>query len=227
MDNDTTVILPTRNEAKAIKKIIAGIRALPIKTEVLVVDGLSQDNTDKIAEKLGATVIYERQKGKGIAIRTALKEVKTPYVVMIDADNTYPVEAIPAMLRMFPIYDIVKGHRNWLMEGAMTKTHHFGNWALSWLATILYGKKTKDLCSGMWAMKMDKVKQFDLISNGFTLEADLYINTVRTRCKFAEVPIIYKKRIEGDKAKLTLTDGLKIGWFLIRMRFKFSRKVHT
>ncbi len=219
MPKDVTVILPTLNEGKAIRQVIEEIKHLPIKAEIMVVDGLSKDKTVDIAKELGVRVIYETRKGKGIAVRKALKRVVTPYIVMIDADGTYPTEVIVEFCEQLSKYDVVKGDRSWHDKGAMSKTHRFGNWALSLLASILYRKRVRDVCSGLWAMKRERVRKFNLVSDGFTLEADLFINTVRAKCSFKELPIVYSKRIQGEKAKLMLSDGFKIGWFLVKKRF--------
>jgi len=217
---EVTIILPTLNEEGAIGKVIQEIRALPVDCQIIVVDGLSTDGTPAIALKLGALVIYERNKGKGIAVQTALKYIDTPYIVMIDADGTYPIDAIPAFCAALSEYDVVKGDRKWCEDGAMTKTHKFGNRMLSLLASILFRHRTRDVCSGMWAFRKECLDKFHLKSVGFTLEADLFINTVTTGCSLKELPIEYRKRIEGDKAKLMLKDGFEIGWFLIRKRLQ-------
>lgn len=220
---EITVILPTLNEEKAIEKVIQGIKALPIECRILVVDGLSTDATTTIALNLGVPVLYERHKGKGIAVRAALKYIDTPYIVMIDADATYPINAIVPFCGALSEYDIVKGERKWLENGAMSKTHRFGNYMLSLLASILFGHRTRDVCSGMWAFRKECLDKFKLTSAGFTLEADLFVNTVVTGCKLKEIPIEYKKRMQGDKAKLMLQDGFEIGWFLIRKRLQRRR----
>ena len=215
-----TVILPAFNEAKAIGKVIQEIRSLPIGCQVFVVDNLCTDNTPTIALDLGVLVIYEKKKGKGMAVRTGFKHASTPYIAMIDADGTYPVGSIPAFCEALSEYDVVKGNRKWCENGAMTKTHKFGNRMLSLLASILFGHRTRDVCSGMWAFRKECLDKFNLTSTGFTLEADLFINTVTTGCSLKELPIEYKKRIQGDKAKLMLRDGFEIGWFIIRRRLQ-------
>ncbi len=218
MSKSVTVILPTLNEGKSIKKIIQDIKELPIDTHIIVADGLSIDQTAAIAMGMGVGVIY-KSGGKGLAVREALNHVKTPFVAMIDADCTYPVGVIPQFCGMLNNYDIVKGERRLLEDGAMSKLHKYGNNALSLLASILYGKKVNDVCSGLWVMRCDNVNKFRLTSNGFTLEADLFINTIKTKCRFKEYPIEYYKRTDGNVPKLVITDGLKIAWFLIKKRF--------
>ena len=214
-----TVLLPALNEEKAIGKVIQDIKNLPIDCDVLVVDNLSTNGTAVVSATLGVKVLYEKRRGKGNAVRTGFRHINTDYVVMIDADGTYPVFSIPLFYSYLEEYDVVKGSRRWVEAGAMTKTNRFGNWALSLLASILYGQKVEDVCSGLWVMRMDKVKGFNLVSNGFTFEADLFINTVKTGCKFKELPIEYRTRVDGSQSKLGIIDGVKIGWFLIRRRF--------
>lgn len=216
---DITVILPTLNEERAVGKVIDGIKALPVKCDIVVVDGRSRDKTVGIAEAKGVRIIIEERKGKGIAVRTALSQIDTSYIVMIDADGTYPIREIVPIYKALLKYDVAKGHRSWCKKGAMTKTHKFGNYILSLLASILYGHRTRDVCAGLWGFRRECLARFNLTSMGFTLEADLFINTIKSGCTLKEFPINYKKRIEGDKAKLMFRDGLEIGWFLIKRRF--------
>ncbi len=64
------------------------------------------------------------------------------------------------------------------------------------------------------------LSRYKLSSNGFTLEADLFINTVKGKYRLAQIPIEYRARLDGSVAKLSVKDGFKIGWFLIRGRFQ-------
>lgn len=214
-----TVLLPAFNEEKAIGRVIEDIKALALNYEILVVNNLSTNDTEAKAIALGAKVLYEGEKGKGNAVRAGFKHIKTAFVVMIDADGTYPVDAIPICCGALLEYDVVKGARRRCDDGSMSKGHIFGNWALSMLASILYGHRVRDVCSGLWAFRMESLRKFKLTSAGFTLEADMFINTIKNGCKLKELPIAYYKRLDGDAAKLKLIDGFKIAWFLISRRF--------
>lgn len=219
MQSTVTVLLPAFNEEKAIGRVIQEIKGLSLDYEILVVDNKSTNGTKAEATALGAKVLYEGKKGKGNAVRAGFKHIKTPYVVMIDADGTYPVDAIPMCCEALSDYDVVKGARLMDEEGAMSRGHKFGNWGLSMLASILYGCRVRDVCSGLWAFRVGALRKFRLTSSSFTLEADMFINTVRTQCRFKEIPIKYRKRADGDMAKLKLIDGFKIAWFLVKRRF--------
>ena len=162
------------------------------------------------------------ERGKGNVIKELLKEVDTPYVIMVNSDFTYPVSYIAAIYQLLSLSraDIVIGFRNIKEKDSMTLTNSLGNWCLSLLASVLYGKRVYDVCTGMWGFRTERLKRFNLTSKGFTLEADLFINTMRGGCKIEQIPIAYRKRLDGSKAKLKILDGFKIGWFLIRRRFR-------
>lgn len=218
LKNELTVVIPTKT-SPMVHEVVKEVKALPIEVEVLVVgyqisDGLKQAIVDN-----GGVFLDEPRKGKGVAVRRALAETDTKYVVMLDADGTYSASEIPVFLYALRMgADAIVGHRRWRKRGSMTLTHRIGNFGLSLLASILYGHRVKDICSGMWGFNIDAVKKFDLVSRGLTLEADLFSNTCRNNCRLAQVPIRYAPR-RGGKAKATVWSGFKIAWFLIRRRF--------
>jgi glycosyltransferase involved in cell wall biosynthesis len=213
-----TVILPTYNEEVAIGKMIDEIEALPMKCGVLVADSESTDRTVGIAKRKGVPVVMGRR-GKGNAVRAVIDRIRTPYAVMLDADGTYPVEAIPALCGMLDEFEVVKGNRVVFEDGSMPWLNRMGNRAVSFLASILFFRKVADVDSGMWAFRTGCLRGFDLTSKRFTLEVDLFTNTVRNRHSFAELPIRYGSRASGSRAKIHLRDWLEIGWFLLKRRF--------
>jgi len=218
---DVTVLLPAFNEEKAIGRVIQDIKALALNYEILVVDNKSTNGTEAEATALGAKVLYEGEKGKGNAVRTGFKHIKPPFVVMIDSDFTYPAKHIPEIMEQIENgADVVIGYRHKRAKGSMSFMNTIGNWGLSMLASILYGVRVKDVCSGMWGFRRDVLSSYKLSSGGFTLEADLFVNTVKGKYKLAQIPIEYRARLDGSVAKLGIKDGFKIAWFLIRGRFR-------
>lgn len=217
-ESQLTVVIPTRTSL-LVGEVVGEIKALPIEAEVAVVGYQISDEIRQAILNKGGTFIDEPRKGKGIAVVNAFSEVTTEYVMILDADGTYPVLAIPELLKALQEgADAVVGCRYWKIKGSMTFVHKLGNFGLSLLASIIYRHRIKDLCSGMWGFKTEVVQKFNLVSKGFTLEADFFVNTNKNNCQLAQVPIRYVPR-KGGKAKTTMWDGLKIGWFLVRRRF--------
>ncbi len=215
-----TVILPTRNEVATIGRMIDEIRALPVEADIVVLDYKSTDGTRELALTKGATLIDEAEKGKGAAVRKYFQTNPPGDIVMMDADCTYPVDCIPDVLwNLRAGADVVVGYRHWKFPGAMSRVHRFGNSMLSLLASVLFLHRVHDVCSGMWGFSPGVAGNLRfLVSNGFTLEADLFANAVRYWMRIIQIPIEYFPRPDGSTAKLTTFDGVKIAWFLLMSR---------
>lgn len=219
---DLTILLPALNEEVAIGLVIDEIRKLPFPCEVLVIDNGSTDKTVKLAKSKNVKVVSESEKGKGNAIRRGIGLVSTPYVVMVNSDYTYPIQDIRVVYALLCLegMDVVIGCRQLKEPGSMGAANSFGNWGLSLMASILYRHGIYDLCTGMWGFKTEKLKEFDITSRDFTLEADLFINALRHGCRIEQIPIGYRKRLDGSHPKLKIWDGFKIARHLLVKRWK-------
>ena len=221
-----TILLPAKNEESGIE---ATFSALPVQrlvelgypVEVLVADGRSHDRTREVAEQHGARVIQQLGTGKGRGVRNALQVAKGDYVVMLDADATYPARAIPAFVSALEEgHDVVMGSRflGQIDEGAMKRVNRIGNWGLSWLASILYRRRCTDVCTGMWAFRREMMLNIGLTSTHFEVEAEMFAKSAMAGLRIAELPIHYARR-EGVTKLGSIKDGFRIGWALIKYRF--------
>jgi len=224
--HEILIILPTLNEEPTIGRVIdeiprSSLEAAGYKVQVLVVDGNSTDRTKEIAEEKGASIIIERRKGKGIAISKALSSVEADFIFMLDADNTYPAGFIPDMLKLLGSHHAVIGSRlkGRIEKGAMSRLNLVGNYLLSLIATVFYGKRISDVCSGFWGFRGEVVKNLNLQATTFDLEAELFSQLARKGYSIAELPIDYRRRSSPPKLR-SLRDGTKIGWALITKRFR-------
>lgn len=218
-----TIVLPAKDEAAAIG---ATLRSLPLgtlhaagyRTEVIVLDGHSQDATRSIARRGGAAVVPDLGHGKGSALREARTVFRGDFVVMLDADGTYAPDAIPRLVAMLAggDADVVMGDRL-ALDGSMSAVHRVGNAMLSLGATLLYGHRVPDLCTGLWGFRAAALRLLPLRSNGFELESEMFALSARLHLRIRHVPVDYLPRT-GD-SKLTVGDGLRIGWCLVRNRF--------
>ncbi len=218
-----TIVLPAKNEEAAIGPTL---RSLPIDTlqdagfevETMILDGHSSDRTRDIAYRHGGTtVVFDQQWGKGRALVNARELFKGDYVIMLDADGTYPPDAIPRLLGplAWDEVDIVMGSRQ-PRPGSMSLTHRFGNIVLSLLARILYQRACPDLCTGMWGFRSEALHALPLQSYRFELEAEMFALASRLDLRIETVPIDYLPRT--GSSKLSMTDALRIVWWLLRSR---------
>ena len=220
-----TILLPAKNEESGIEATFAALpverlRELGYPVEILVADGRSHDRTRDVAERHGARVIQQLGTGKGRAVRSALDVAKGDYVVMLDADATYPARAIPAFVAMLDEgYDVVMGSRflGRIDDGAMKGVNRVGNHGLSLIATMLYGRRCTDVCTGMWAFRRELVRGLGLTATGFEIEAELFARSAKGGLRMLELPIHYAPR-EGVTKLGSVTDGLRIGLALWKYR---------
>ena len=144
-------------------------------------------------------------------------------LVMLDADATYSPEDIVRFAGSLKNNDVVWGSRfrGKMEHGAMSKTNRLGNMLLSLFASIVYLKRTTDLCTGFWGFKMESLKKISLTASGFNLEADIFASVSKSRFKTEELAIDYAHR-EGESNLRWYYDGPRI--FLMVLKKRFSKK---
>lgn len=196
-----SVVMITRNEERAISKVIKDIKKnVPLKTEILIVDS-SSDQTAEMAQKMGARVIKQfPPKGYGPAMMKALTEAKGKIVITMDADNTYPAEYIPKLMELaHQGYDVVNASRLRGKPATMPWINYLANLATAILASGLYGKWTTDLHSGMRMYKKNVLVRTHFNPNGPALPVDLWLKPILLGCRTKEIFIPYRTRIGESK----------------------------
>lgn len=221
---DVTFIIPAYNEEQSIGTLLNNIQQLYPDSSIIVIDNNSTDKTRDIAKNYNITLLSEKKQGKGNAVRTGFKAVETKYALMLDADNTYCPHEAKRLLR--PLIsnkaDVAMGSRlkGKKENGAITRFNIIGNYALSFTASKLY-TSISDVCTGYWAFRkevIDYLLENGIASNGFELEAEMFIKVSKGNFRIWETPIEYRKR--SDITKLhSMKDGWKIFKTLVMFRF--------
>lgn len=221
-----TVLLPALNEEDGIGDVIDSIPTQEIadagySTTILVVDGHSTDRTIEIARRKGAKVLFQNGRGKGFAVRMGFESLDSDFLVMMDADKTYPSGEMPVFLELLEQgADIVMGSRllGDIDTGAMSDLNRAGNRILSFMASRLYGRITTDVCTGMWGFSRRAVESLRLNSSGFEVEVEMFAQAAKAGLVIREVPISYSRR-KGQAKLGSLGSGLSIALKLLRKRF--------
>jgi len=219
--DNLTVAMITRNEEKAVEKVIAGIREVVPDAEILIVDS-SSDQTAEIAERLGARVIKQfPPRGYGPAMDTALRSGAGQVVVTLDCDDTYPAGQIPVLARLVleDGYDIVDGSRLKSKPQAMPWLNYFANAGFALLASALFFRWVTDLHSGMRAYRKSLIDELRYEANGAALPVELLLRPLKMGKRFKVVYIDYKERI-GQ----TTMRPLQSAWWTLKriVRVRFS-----
>ncbi len=209
------VLIPCYNEAKTIDKVVKDYKKALPDAEIFVYDNNSSDNTDKIAQKAGATVKYEYKQGKGNVIRSMFKDIDADCYLMIDGDDTYPAENAKEMcdLILEKKADMVIGDRlsSTYFKENKRPFHNFGNVLVRGLINKLFKSNVQDIMTGYRAFSYEFVKTFPVLSKGFEIETEMTIHALDKNFLLKEIPVEYRDRPEGSVSKLnTFSDGFKV-----------------
>lgn len=216
------VLIPCYNEAQTIGKVVSDARAALPEAIIYVYDNNSTDNTAELAQKAGAVVRFEYQQGKGNVIRRMFREIDAECYLMIDGDDTYPLEHAREMTDqvLSRNADMVVGDRLSSTYFSENKRpfHNFGNSLVRGSINFLFQSSIKDIMTGYRAFSYSFVKTFPVLSQGFEIETEMTIHAVYNHMQIENVIVDYRDRPQGSISKLnTYTDGFKVIRMLLRL----------
>ena len=216
------VLIPCYNEEKTVAKVIRDAKAALPEAVVYVYDNNSTDRTAQIAEAEGAVVRPEYMQGKGNVIRRMFREIDARCYIMVDGDDTYPMEFAPQMVEKVLCHnaDMVVGDRlsSTYFEENKRPFHNMGNSLVRAGINHLFGCEVKDIMTGFRAFSYGFVKTFPILSKGFEIETEMTIHAVYNHMQIDNVIVEYRDRPEGSVSKLnTYSDGFKVLGTIFRL----------
>ena len=174
------VIIAALNEEEGIGPTLAEISQNISPNQVLVVDGHSHDRTVEIAKDLGAHILFQDGLGKGDAISKAVGYIDSDvdYVVVTDADFTYPAQHIPEMIRILenhPNVGMVCGNRfsGYSDIKGLNGFFYLGNRLIGFTQNFLNGVWLADPLTGLRVLRAEILRHWKVKSKGFDVEVEL------------------------------------------------------
>ena len=209
------VVIAAWNEEEGIGLTITELMNTLDCPSVLVVDGRSSDRTVEVAKRLGAKVLLQDARGKGDAVAKGIANIDplVNYVVLIDADYTYPAKYVPKMVEILEnnhSAGMVCGSRfiGYEEKTALSSIYYFGNRLIAFTHNLLNGVALDDPLTGLRVVRAELLRGWNVKSKGFDVEVELNHHVERKGFSIAEVPIKYRERL-GEK-KLSAKNGLEI-----------------
>jgi len=211
----TAILIPCYNESKTIEKVVTDFKRVMPHADIYVYDNNSTDGTDRIARDAGAIVRHEYKQGKGNVVRSMFRQINADCYIMVDGDDTYPVEDAPEIERMILSgkADMVIGDRlsSTYFEENDRRFHNTGNRMVRKFINLFFKSDLKDIMTGMRGFNYNFVKSFPIQSKGFEIETEMSVFALINNFQIHEIPVDYRDRIEGSESKLnTFTDGYKV-----------------
>jgi ubiquinone/menaquinone biosynthesis C-methylase UbiE len=232
-----SVIIPARNEAGNIEEIFRRMPEMGRGTELIFVEGNSNDNTYEAIEQAMLThserrcrLFKQKGKGKGDAVRLGFENASGDILMILDADMTVPPEDLPRFYEA-----IVSGEGDFIngvrlvypMEKqAMRYLNLAGNKFFSLAFSWLLDQPIKDTLCGTKVLSRDDYERIAKNRSYFGEfdpfgDFDLLFGAARQNLKIVEMPIRYAERKYGS----TNIDRWRHGWLLLRMTMFAMEKI--
>ena len=217
--------MPCLDEEEAVAAVVDeawdGIERSGRTGEVIVVDNGSTDRSAELAAAHGAAVVVEPRRGYGQAYLTGIKHARGRYVVMSDADGTYPIRELGSFVDALEAgSDFVLGSRftGTIHEGAMPwRNRWIGNPILTGMLNRMFGIRVSDAHCGMRAARRRSLERLDLHSTGMEFASEMVFKAFRRHLNVSEIPIDYRPR-KGESKLSPFADA----WRHVRFMLLYS-----
>ena len=218
-DYIVSVVIPTFKEGKTIRKIIQDLKnSSNYNTEIIVVDGYSNDGTEEIVKDEKSEFVSESRIGYGRVIKTGIDHANGDIVVIIDADDTYEACDIDKLVQ--PLLkdeaDVCLASRlgGSLLPGSMPGMNLFENQMFTSMYNAIYDQKVSDTQTGFWVLTKKTIECLDLYSDGMGLSTVFLTEAAKRGFRITEFPTLYRPRDDDSRSKL---NRLKAGWEILRI----------
>ena len=223
-DLTISILIPTYNEEKTIKKIINEVAKVTrkYKSEIIVINDGSTDSTSKIIKKVPKIIVINNTKnfGKGYSIRKGIKKAKGDVLIIQDADLEYNPQDISKLLKPFQdnSVKVVYGSRVLKNNPISHWTFNLGGRLITFITNLLFNSKITDEPTGYKLFRKSILKDINLNCRGFEFCPEVTAKIAKKGIKIYEVPVSYNPRPVTEK-KIKWYDGIAAIFYLIKYRF--------
>jgi glycosyltransferase involved in cell wall biosynthesis len=222
-----SIVMPVYNERTTLETILRRVLDTPWEKEVLVVDDFSSDGTRNFLQgysRPGVRVFFhEMNRGKGAAIRTAIRHATGDVVIIQDADLEYDPSEYGRLVEPIEkdLADVVYGSR--FLGGphrVLFFWHSVGNHVLTTFSNMLTNLNLTDMETCYKAFRREVIQSIPLRSDRFGFEPEVTAKVARRNLRIYETPISYHGRTYAEGKKIGWQDALVAFWTILRFHFR-------
>lgn len=220
-----SIVIPVYNEEATVARVVSRVAALPLNSELVIVDDCSTDGTRAILERVQdlsqvQVIFKEKNAGKGAALRTGFEYATGDFIIVQDADLEYDPRDIPPIIQ--PLLrgeaDIVYGSR-FIGDVVHDKSfvHRLGNAVLTKASNLFSGLNLTDMETCYKAFTREAMEAVNIEQDRFGIEPEITAKLARLGFRFKEVPIsFYESRGYDEGKKIGIKDLFNAFWCIGR-----------
>ncbi|MGL5941709.1 MAG: glycosyltransferase family 2 protein [Waterburya sp.] len=222
-----SIVIPVYNEEKMIAATVDHLHQIlqssNYQYEIIVINDGSTDSTAEVLAVVNNIYLVEhnRNRGYGAALKTGIRLARYPFIVITDADGTYPNERIPDLLSLATRADMVVGARIG-QNVTYSRLRQIPKWFLVRFAQWVTKTKIPDLNSGLRVFHRDLIIKFlPILPNTFSFTTTITIAMLTNNYLVHYEPIDYYHRVGNSKIK-PIRDTLGFVQLILRMGVYFA-----
>ena len=217
-----TLIIPAKNEKECLPLVLNELKNQKCKIKIILEQ--SDKRTINAISHFNCELIFQDKKGYGNALINGIKNVKTKYFCIFNADGSFNPKELSNMLSSIKLrnYDFIFASRYEKNCGTEDDTiiTSLGNFGFTLLGKIFFKLPITDILYTFVMGKTNKIKKLKLKQNDFRFCAELPIKAKRQNMKLGTSKSYERRRIAGKKKVKAFKDGYLILSYMVKLFFK-------
>ena len=219
--DDLTLIIPAKNEAESLPIVLNELKKYNYKTDIVLHS--TDIDTIQVIKEYDVNIVYQDNLGYGDALIHGIKQCKTKYFCIFNADGSFNPAEINKMYEVLQAkkLDFIFASRYQASSGSEDDTiiTLVGNYIFTYIGKIFFRLNISDILYTFVIGKTEQANILDLKQKDFSFCVELPIKAKKMKMQLGSINSYERKRIAGKKKVNAFKDGLLILKHMIRLFF--------
>ena len=219
--NELTLIIPAKNEAESLPIVLNELKKYNYKINIVL--HITDIDTIQVIKKYDVNIIYQKNLGYGDALIYGIKQCKTKYFCIFNADGSFNPSEINQMLKTLQSkkLDFIFASRYETNSGSEDDTivTLIGNYIFTYIGKIFFQLNISDILYTFVIGRTEQANILDLKQKDFSFCVELPIKAKKMKMQLGSINSYERKRIAGKKKVNAFKDGFLILKHMIRLFF--------